>query len=121
MPTVEIAIPQIGIMRYLASLSLALLIIATSTTVQAECGVSSVYWEGSRTATGERFNPHSVLVAHRTRPLNSYVHVRNMRTGKEITVRVGDRGPYHGARILDLSLGAAKLLGVSGLAYVCID
>ena len=87
----------------------------------AECGVSSVFWEGTRTATGERFNPHAPLVAHRNRPLNSYVHVRTMRTGHEITVRVGDRGPFVKGRIIDLSLGAAKLLGVSSLAYVCID
>ena len=94
---------------------------SASLPAQAECGVASTYGEGTRTATGERYNPWGITAAHRTRRLNSHVRVRNMKTGKEITVRISDRGPFVYSRILDLSLGAARALGVNGLARVCID
>lgn len=70
---------------------------------------------------GERFHPDGISAAHRTRKLGSHVRVRNMRTGRAITLRVGDRGPFIYDRIIDLSRGAARLLGISGLGRVCLD
>ena len=81
-----------------------------------------MYGEGTRTATGEHYNPWGITAAHRTRKMGSHVRVRNMRTGKEITVRINDFGPAAWTgRIIDLSLGAARALGIDGLGRVCID
>ena len=114
--------PRLSIML-ITAFFLALTFTAATLPAQAECGTASVYSEGTRTATGERYNPHGISAAHRTRPLGSHVRVRNMRNGREITVRIGDRGPFYDKahRIIDLSLGAAKQLGMNGLAHVCID
>ena len=76
---------------------------------------------GNQVANGERFRPSWVTAAHATLPLPSYVEVTALDTGRRIVVRVNDRGPYGDpARILDLSKGAAELLGVraSGKAAV---
>lgn len=68
---------------------------------------------GNQVANGERFRPNWVTAAHKTLPLPSYVEVTALDTGKRIVVRVNDRGPYgESARIIDLSKGAAELLGV---------
>jgi rare lipoprotein A len=69
---------------------------------------------GHKTANGEIFNPDGFTAAHRTLPLQSYVEVTALDTGKTILVRVNDRGPYHGNRLIDLSLGAARQLGLVG-------
>lgn len=76
---------------------------------------------GNQVANGERFRPGWITAAHATLPLPSYVEVTALDTGRRIVVRVNDRGPYGDpARILDLSKGAAELLGVraSGKAAV---
>jgi rare lipoprotein A len=68
---------------------------------------------GNRTANGERFRPDWVSAAHTTLPLPSYVEVTALDTGRRIIVRVNDRGPFaRSARIIDLSRGAAELLGM---------
>lgn len=68
---------------------------------------------GNQTANGERFRPDWVTAAHKTLPLPSYVEVTSLDTGQRIIVRVNDRGPFgESARIIDLSRGAAELLGV---------
>lgn len=90
---------------------------------QAECGIASVYFEGKWNANGTRFNKDGISAAHRTLPFGTKVRVRNMKTGREIVVPIYDRGParYLRERIIDLSLGAAKALGMGiGLAHVCI-
>jgi rare lipoprotein A len=82
-----------------------------------ETGTASWYGEelrGSRTANGEVFDPDGFSGAHRTLPLPSYVEVTSLETGRTILVRINDRGPYHANRIIDLSLGAARQLGISG-------
>ncbi|WP_294305636.1 septal ring lytic transglycosylase RlpA family protein [uncultured Sphingomonas sp.] len=68
---------------------------------------------GRRTATGKRFDPDDVMIAHRTLPLESMVEVTDVDTGRAIIARVGDRGPGRADRVADLSLGAAKLLGTN--------
>ena len=69
---------------------------------------------GHKTANGESFDPDGQTAAHRTLPLQSYVEVTALDTGKTILVRINDRGPYHGNRLIDLSLGAARQLGMVG-------
>lgn len=68
---------------------------------------------GDRTANGEKFRAKAITGAHTTLPLPSYVEVTALETGRTTLVRVNDRGPFVRGRIIDLSRGAAKLLGVS--------
>ena len=82
-----------------------------------QSGLASWYGKelrGSKTANGERFDPDGFTAAHRTLPLPSYVEVTSVESGRTILVRVNDRGPFHGNRVIDLSLGAARLLGITG-------
>ncbi len=82
-----------------------------------ETGMASWYGEelrGNRTANGEPFDPDGFTAAHRTLPLPSYVEVTSIESGRAILVRINDRGPFHGNRIIDLSLGAARQLGITG-------
>ncbi len=68
---------------------------------------------GNRTANGERFRPGWITAAHTTLPLPSYVEVTALDTGRRIIVRINDRGPFvRGPRIIDLSRGAAEMLGM---------
>jgi rare lipoprotein A len=83
----------------------------------SETGAASWYGDelrGRKTASGENFDPDGITAAHRTLPLSSYVEVTSLDTGKTILVRVNDRGPYHGNRLIDLSWGAARQLGIVG-------
>jgi rare lipoprotein A len=82
-----------------------------------ETGYASWYGQelnGRSTANGETFNPEAISGAHRTLPLPSYVEVTALDTGKTILVRLNDRGPVSPDRLLDLSQGAARQLGVLG-------
>jgi rare lipoprotein A len=76
-------------------------------------GVASWYgreFAGHRTASGERFDPSGYTAAHRTLPFGSKVRVT--RGGKSVVVRINDRGPFHGGRVIDLSQAAASELGL---------
>jgi rare lipoprotein A len=89
-------------------------------------GMASWYgydWSGNKTASGERFNPEAMTAAHRSLPLGTKVRVINTRNGRSVVVRINDRGPYIGGRIIDLSAGAARLLGMigSGIAPVRLE
>lgn len=88
----------------------------------AQTGKASYYKHGSRTANGERFNPHGYTAAHRTLPFGTRVLVTNLKTGKSVIVRINDRGPHVKGRIIDLSYGAAKVVGITatGVAQVKI-
>jgi rare lipoprotein A len=83
-------------------------------------GMASYYKSGKVTANGERFNPHGLTAAHRKLKFGTKVRVTNMRNGKSVVVRINDRGPFIGGRVIDLSLGAAKVIGLtkSGVAKV---
>ncbi|SRR5579885_772605 len=91
-----------------------------------QCGFGSTerlatfYWQGTRTASGERFDAHGLTAAHRTLPFGTQLHVRNPHNGRAVTVRINDRGPATNAWI-DLSLGAAQALGLKQSSYVCVD
>jgi rare lipoprotein A len=86
-------------------------------TSRDEFGVASWYGEwhhGKETANGEAFDQWALTAAHRTLPLGSYVDVTNVANGQQVRVRVNDRGPYIGGRVLDLSRGAAQRIGQLG-------
>ena len=78
---------------------------------------------GRPTASGERFDPTEMTAAHRTLPFGTRLRVTSERTGKSVVVRVNDRGPFHGERILDLSRAAADAIGLTtrGTGHVRLD
>ncbi|AEF99532.1 septal ring lytic transglycosylase RlpA family protein [Methylomonas methanica] len=76
---------------------------------------------GNRTASGARFRPHGLTAAHKTLPIPSKVRVTNLKTGRFVEVVINDRGPFKGNRLIDLSQGAARQLGISGLAEVSVE
>lgn len=86
-------------------------------------GLASWYGErfhGKRTASGEPFNMQELTAAHKTLPFGTRVRVRNLDNGREVVVRINDRGPFNGRRVIDLSRAAATALGMvkSGVAKV---
>ena len=82
-----------------------------------ERGMASWYgpgFHGNKTANGERYDMHRLTAAHRTLPLGSVAVVRSMSSGRQVTVRINDRGPFARGRVLDLSLAGARALGMVG-------
>lgn len=93
---------------------------------QQNVGIASWYGEdfhGRKTASGEIFDMHDMTAAHPKLPLGSMVRVTNLENGKDAILRITDRGPYAGGRILDVSKSAAGCLGFidSGMTRVRID
>ncbi len=86
-------------------------------------GLASFYTEEGQTASGEKFDPHALTAAHRTLPFGTRLHVTNLNTGRSVTVRVNDRGPFVPGRIVDVSYAAAETLGMvgRGIAKVKLD
>ena len=89
----------------------------------AETGMASWYgpgFNGRKTASGERFNQKALTAAHKTLPFGTKVRVENLTNGREVVVRINDRGPFSSKRIIDLSRAAAQKLGMvaSGTARV---
>jgi rare lipoprotein A len=82
-----------------------------------ETGQASWYGkahQGHLTASGERFDMHSLTAAHRTLPFGTIVRVTHLKSGRSVEVRINDRGPFHSGRIIDLSYEAARKLGIVG-------
>lgn len=78
-------------------------------------GTASFYgqqFNGRRTASGERFDMSELTAAHRTLPFGSKVRVTNAANGRSVVVRINDRGPFHGGRLIDVSRAAAEQLGL---------
>lgn len=78
-------------------------------------GTASYYgrrFAGRSTASGELFDPGLMTAAHRTLPFGSMVRVTNPKNGRSVVVRINDRGPYGGKRVIDLSLAAAEEIGI---------
>jgi rare lipoprotein A len=89
-----------------------------------ERGVASWYgpdFHGKRTSSGEIYNMYGLTAAHRTLPLGTWLLVRSEIDGKSVRVRVNDRGPFVSGRILDLSYGAAKTIGMIGSGTAVVD
>jgi peptidoglycan lytic transglycosylase len=84
-------------------------------------GVASYYSEGQRVASGASFNPSGYTCAHRTLPFGTHLRVADPRTGRSVVVTVNDRGPFVHGRVLDLSLGAARALGMIGHGVMHIN
>jgi rare lipoprotein A len=95
----------------------------TSAAGYSETGMASWYGSesGSKTSMGTRFWPEGVSAAHKTLPLPSKVRVTNLHNGRSIVLVVNDRGPFKRNRIIDLSHGAARKIGLRGLARVKVD
>lgn len=104
----------------LSALALGAMVVG-ATPAQAGCGEVSFYglgdgFHGQRTANGERFNAYGLTAASPYLPLGSYIRVRHK--GRSVMVRVTDRGPYVGGRILDLSYGAFIALANPGKGVI---
>jgi len=119
-------------MQIAKAIGAAALIIGTATltlTAPAEAnplqsGGASWYgpgFHGRKTANGERFNTHAMTAAHRSLPFGTRVKVTNHRTGNSVVVRINDRGPFVGGRIIDLSQASARAIGISGVSQVTLS
>jgi rare lipoprotein A len=89
----------------------------------AQSGLASWYALHSRTACGEKMNPAAMTAAHRTLPCGTRIKVTHKSTGRSVIVRVNDRGPFKRGRVVDLSRGAARHIGMihSGVAPVSLQ
>ena len=85
--------------------------------------MASFYTEGTETASGEKFNTLAMTAAHPTLPFGTKLRVTDVASGKSVTVRVNDRGPYVPGRVVDVSYSAANALGIvgRGVANVKLD
>jgi rare lipoprotein A len=95
-------------------------------TKKYQVGKASWYgrvFQHHRTASGEPYDMNDLTAAHRTLPLGSWVKVTNLKNARWVMVRINDRGPVKKSRIIDLSYGAAKMLGMrsSGVSSVRLD
>lgn len=91
---------------------------AESAAAKTTTGTASFYWQDQKTASGEPFRKHDLTAAHRTLPFGTLVRVTRLSNGKQVTVRINDRGPFVKGRIIDLSLGAAEKIGLGKKAGV---
>ena len=87
---------------------------------ELERGGASWYgpgFQGKRTASGERYDMHALTAAHKTLPFGTMVRVKSLVNGREVMVRITDRGPFIHNRVIDLSRSAAEALGMLGLGF----
>ena len=105
--------------RFIPAVAVGLVAVAAASTFSAkpaeagsQCGGASWYQTAGRTASGERNNPSALTAAHRSLPFGTRVRVENLRNGKAVVVRINDRGPFIGGRVIDLSRAAAKQIGM---------
>jgi rare lipoprotein A len=108
---------------FCALICIGSIVFSSSSWAGSQTGTASVYGNGdghagSRTANGGRLNPGALTAAHRTLPFGTRVAVVNQRNGKQVIVRITDRGPFVRGRIIDLTPAGARAIGVSGLAPV---
>jgi rare lipoprotein A len=92
--------------------------------VQGEEGIASWYghpFHGRRSASGEVYNMYDMTAAHRTLPFGTQVRVHDLENGRDVTVRINDRGPFVEGRIIDLSYAAAQAMGMNGIARVRLE
>lgn len=98
----------------------AAILLPFSAATAGQVGHASWYALTSTTASGERMNPNALTAAHRSLPFGTKVLVENLSNGRSVVVRINDRGPFVGGRIIDLSKAAASQIGMihSGTAKV---
>lgn len=92
---------------------------AAETCIASHYGVGDGYG-GRRTANGERMNPRAMTAAHRRLAFGTHVTVTNLSNGRSVVVRINDRGPFVRGRCIDLSYGAARSIGISGVGRVSV-
>ena len=97
--------------------------IAAEKQTRSFSGIAAYYSESARLANGSRFDPAALTAAHRTLPFGTRVRVTDPKTGRSVIVTVNDRGPFNKGRVIDVSLGAARVLGMigRGVIYVRAD
>lgn len=78
-------------------------------------------FHGKRTASGEQFDMNALTAAHKTLPFGTLVRVRSLRNGREVVVRINDRGPFTKGRVIDLSQAAMKALGLRARGVVRVE
>ncbi len=96
----------------------------TSLGVPVQRGIASWYgprFHGRTTASGERYDMNDLTAAHPSLPFGTKVGVRNTRTGREVVVKINDRGPFSKNRIIDLSYAAAREVGVVGPGTAAVE
>jgi len=92
--------------------------------VQGERGIASWYghpYHGRPTASGEIYNMYAMTAAHKTLPFGTRVTVHDLENGRDVTVRINDRGPFIEGRIIDLSYAAAQAMHMPGIAQVRLE
>jgi rare lipoprotein A len=89
----------------------------------AMLGLASFYSDDTETASGDPFDKNGLTAAHPTLPFGTRLRVTNVRNGRSVTVRVNDRGPFIGGRIIDVTSAAAQALGMvdAGVVQVTLD
>ena len=112
---------NLGSETMIRPICVALAVTCWSASAFAETCIASRYgYGGSPTASGERMDPNAMTAAHRNRPFGSHVTVTSHSSGRSVTVRINDRGPFVKGRCIDLSTGAARELGMAGTAMVSL-
>ena len=96
-------------------------IIGTAAAQAQQSGIASQYSQLGTTASGRSYSSGDMVAAHRSLPFGTRVRVDNLSNGRSTVVRIVDRGPFIGGRIIDLSTGAARQIGFSGLANVRVS
>ena len=96
----------------------------TAPVARYEEGIASWYghpFHGRQTANGETYDMYKISAAHRTLPFNTRVRVHDLQNGREVEVRINDRGPFVEGRIIDLSYAAAQAIHMDGIAPVRLE
>jgi rare lipoprotein A len=84
-------------------------------------GLASYYSEGQHVASGGTFDPSGYTCAHPTLPFGTHLRVADPKSGRSVVVTVNDRGPFVRGRVLDVSLGAARALGMTGRGVMRVE
>jgi rare lipoprotein A len=126
LPVIRVIISAITIASLAWSCAPRTYLPPTQKVISREEGIASWYgrkFHGRKTSNGERYNMYGISAAHRTLPLGTIVRVTHVQNGRKLTVRINDRGPFVDNRIIDLSYGAAKRLGMvkEGVAPVIVE
>jgi|HubBroStandDraft_6_1064221.scaffolds.fasta_scaffold1274093_1 rare lipoprotein A len=94
--------------------------IAGETKARSFSGMCAYYSESTKVASGERFNPNGFTAAHRSLPFGTRVRVTDPKSGRNVIVIINDRGPFNKGRVIDVSLAAARVLGMIGRGIIFV-
>jgi rare lipoprotein A len=108
-----------GTIIFASSIFISSVLLTLPTIANAQTGIASVY-SGEKTANGEYAHASGFTAAHRTLPFGTRVQVTNRSNGRSVIVRINDRGPFVGGRIIDMTPAGARAIGIDGLAQVTL-